>query len=53
VPGAIHTSGGRVLAVTGLGADLRAAAATAYRAAEAIDWPGRFFRRDVGWRALG
>ena len=24
----------------------------AYALADAIDWPGGFYRRDIGWRAL-
>ena len=46
------TSGGRVLAVTAV-ADTLAAAARASRAgAEAVDFEGRQFRRDIGWREL-
>jgi phosphoribosylamine---glycine ligase len=44
--------GGRVLSVTGLGATLAEAQARAYAAADEIDWPGGFCRRDIGWRAL-
>ncbi len=44
--------GGRVLNVTGLGATLAEAQARAYAAVDAIDWPGGFCRRDIGWRAL-
>lgn len=44
--------GGRVLNVTGLGATLTEARARAYAAVEAIDWPGGFYRRDIGWRAV-
>ncbi len=25
----------------------------AYEAVDAIDWPGGFCRRDIGWRAVG
>lgn len=46
------TSGGRVLCVTALGDDIQAAQTAAYTAAERIDWPGKTFRRDIGWRAL-
>ena len=45
-------SGGRVLAVTALGEDLRDAATRAYRAIAAIDFPDGFHRRDIGWREL-
>ncbi|MEW6437887.1 MAG: phosphoribosylamine--glycine ligase [Pseudomonadota bacterium] len=44
--------GGRVLNVTGLGASLTEARTRAYAGVEAIDWPGGFCRRDIGWRAL-
>jgi phosphoribosylamine--glycine ligase len=44
--------GGRVLNVTGFGATLAQAQAHAYAAVDAIDWPGGFCRRDIGWRAL-
>jgi phosphoribosylamine---glycine ligase len=45
-------TGGRVLAVTALGADVADAQAQAYRAVDAIQWPGGFCRRDIGWRAI-
>ncbi len=44
--------GGRVLNVTGVGADVAEARARAYAAIDVIDWPGGFYRRDIGWRAL-
>jgi len=44
--------GGRVLNVTGIGADVAEARARAYAAIDMIDWPGGFYRRDIGWRAL-
>jgi phosphoribosylamine--glycine ligase len=44
--------GGRVLTVTGVGADAAEAGARAYAAIDMIDWPGGFYRRDIGWRAL-
>ncbi|HEB83644.1 MAG TPA: phosphoribosylamine--glycine ligase [Bacteroidetes bacterium] len=49
--GRLYTSGGRVLAVTGLGKDLRAALANSYAAVEVIQFEGKTFRRDIGWRA--
>lgn len=51
--GELRTTGGRVLTVAGRGADLRAAAERAYRAAERITFENRVMRRDIGWRALG
>jgi phosphoribosylamine--glycine ligase len=44
--------GGRVLTVTGVGADAADARARAYAAIDVIDWPGGFYRRDIGWRAF-
>lgn len=49
---ALVAAGGRVLGVTALGADVRAAQAAAYGAVDAIDWAEGFCRRDIGWRAL-
>lgn len=46
------TSGGRVMAVTGLGPTLGDAAERSRRGAEAIRFQGRHFRRDIGWREL-
>jgi phosphoribosylamine--glycine ligase len=48
----VRTDGGRVLAVTALGADLAAAQAKAYAIAERVRWAGVQYRRDIGWRAL-
>jgi phosphoribosylamine--glycine ligase len=50
--GRLVASGGRVLAVTARGADVRAAQAAAYRAVDAIDFPTGFCRRDIGWREI-
>lgn len=48
--GRIVASGGRVLAVTGTADTLEAAFERAYAGVDAIDWPGGFCRRDIGWR---
>lgn len=48
----ILANGGRVLNVTARGASVAEAQAKAYRAVDAIDWPGGFCRRDIGWRAV-
>ena len=45
--------GGRVMNVTALAPTLAQARARAYAAAERIEWPARFFRRDIGGRAVG
>ncbi len=50
--GRLLTSGGRVLAVTGLGNAIRQAAERSREAAESIAFEGRVFRRDIGWREL-
>jgi phosphoribosylamine---glycine ligase len=48
----VHTDGGRVLCVVGLGVDAKTAQSKAYAHAEKITWPGRFMRPDIGWRAI-
>ncbi|MBV9330213.1 MAG: phosphoribosylamine--glycine ligase [Alphaproteobacteria bacterium] len=50
--GTLHAAGGRVLNVSATGASIAEARERAYRAAECISWPGAFYRRDIGWRAL-
>jgi phosphoribosylamine---glycine ligase len=50
--GQLVTAGGRIFSVTGLGPTLSEAAARAYAGVEAIDFGGKIFRRDIGWRAL-
>src|SRR3954467_9293633 len=46
----IIADGGRVLGVTGLGANLGTARERAYGAIDKIDWPEGFCRRDIGRR---
>ena len=48
----IVTSGGRVLCVTALGADIREAQRRCYEGADKISWDGVTLRRDIGWRAI-
>ncbi len=50
--GRIVSDGGRVLDVVGLGASIAEAQARAYAAVGQIRWPGGFWRRDIGWRAV-
>lgn len=50
--GVLVTNGGRVLCVVGLGDDVAGARAAAYGAVEHIDWRNRYYRRDIGHRAL-
>jgi phosphoribosylamine--glycine ligase len=52
VDGAIVTAGGRVLNVTGLGADAAAARRRAYAAAERISFDGKQMRTDIAARAV-
>ena len=46
------TAGGRVLAVTGLGATLDEAAATSRSIAAEVEFEGAGWRRDIGWHEL-
>ena len=50
--GKLVASGGRVLAVTATGADVRAAQSAAYRGVDQLDFPTGFCRRDIGWREV-
>lgn len=50
--GDVVTSGGRVLAVTGLGTNIAKAAQISRAVAESIQFDGKYFRRDIGWREL-
>ncbi len=50
--GELRAVGGRVLNVTGIAPDIRAARERAYAAIAEIDWPEGFYRTDIGWRAL-
>ena len=45
--GRLVTSGGRVIAATSYGADIPSAAAKSFKAVEAIDFDGKYFRRDI------
>ena len=49
-PDGLETSGGRVIAATGLGSTLSQAAAKSRAAAATIDFDGKLFRSDIGWR---
>ena len=46
--GVVRAAGGRVLGVTAAAPGFAEARARAYRAVDAVDWPGGFCRRDVG-----
>lgn len=49
----IVTAGGRVVCVTALGADVADAQAKALKACDTINFDGKQYRRDIGWRAIG
>jgi len=51
--GQIVTQGGRVLCVTALGDNVRAAQKRAYEVVEEIGFDGMQFRRDIGFRGIG
>jgi phosphoribosylamine--glycine ligase len=48
--GHLLTSGGRVLAVTGLGDTLGDASRKSLVGADAVQFEGKYFRTDIGWR---
>ncbi len=48
--GTLRVSGGRVLCATGLGPD--AALEASQRLVEAVEFEGKVFRRDIGWREI-
>ncbi len=50
--GRLVTSGGRVLGLTELGPDLKTALAGAYEKIKMIDFEDKYYRRDIGARAL-
>ncbi|WP_159982849.1 MULTISPECIES: phosphoribosylamine--glycine ligase [unclassified Novosphingobium] len=50
--GKLVASGGRVLSVTARAKTVTEAQARAYGAVDALDFPGGFCRRDIGWREV-
>lgn len=48
----IVTDGGRVLCVTALGSNIKAAQKRAYSAVNKISWPNVYYRDDIGHKAL-
>ena len=46
--GRLLTSGGRVIAATSYGENIADALAKSYKAVEALDYEGKYFRRDIG-----
>jgi phosphoribosylamine--glycine ligase len=51
--GQLVADGGRVLGITARGRTIAEAQARAYAAAGLVDWPEGFYRKDIGWRAVG
>ena len=52
VDGQVVTNGGRVLGVTALGSSLADAKLQAYKAVQAIRWPGAWCRKDISDKAI-
>lgn len=50
--GELKTSGGRVLGVSAVGETLKGALDKAYEAADKINFEGKYYRRDIGAKAL-
>jgi phosphoribosylamine---glycine ligase len=48
--GVLRVDGGRVLTATAVGASFTEAQRLSREAAEAVQYEGRVFRRDIGWR---
>jgi len=51
--GEIITTGGRVLCVCALGETVREAQSRAYALVQQIQWDGMYYRKDIGYRAIG
>ena len=48
----VVTSGGRVLCVVGLGSSVESAQGRAYEGVDLVGWRERYFRKDIGHRAI-
>lgn len=48
--GVLRVGGGRVLAATAVAPDFAEAQRLSRQAAESVEFEGKFFRRDIGWR---
>ena len=46
------TNGGRVLCVVGMGSSVQSAQVRAYERVDTIGWRNRYFRKDIGYRAI-
>ena len=47
--GKVLTNGGRVIAMSALGKDMKDALAKSYKNAEAVDFEGKYYRKDIGF----
>lgn len=47
--GNVVTNGGRVLAITSIGANIKEALAVSFKNAELIEYSGKYYRKDIGW----
>ncbi len=50
--GQLVSNGGRVLCVVALGGDVKKAQQAAYERVHQIDWPGAYYRDDIGFKAI-
>jgi phosphoribosylamine--glycine ligase len=50
--GVLRTAGGRVICATGLGTDVPEALGRSRELAEAVQFEGKVFRRDIAWREV-
>jgi len=50
--GQVLTAGGRVLCATALGDTVLEAQSQAYELAQQVEWPGAYYRTDIGYRAI-
>ena len=48
----VVSNGGRVLCAVALGDTVKSAQQQAYQLVEQIDWPGAYFRTDIGFKAI-
>jgi phosphoribosylamine--glycine ligase len=51
--GEVVTNGGRVIAITSYGDDIKQALAKSYENAALIEYQGKYYRKDIGWEFEG
>ncbi|WP_075590993.1 phosphoribosylamine--glycine ligase [Labilibacter marinus] len=47
--GKVVTNGGRVIAMSGMGANMKEALAKSYKNAEVVNYEGKYYRKDIGF----